>query len=123
MQRSEIHERQAHGELRANQLALLGRQRVPLVDADHQCASAIDGEPQEARVLFRDSLLRIEERDHDVGGIDRLQGLDDAEALYAFLHACPTANSGGIDQRVADGIALERDEDAVARRARLFDSQ
>ena len=123
VQRREIDERQTHSELRANQFALLGGQRIPFVDADHERAPAIDREAQQARVLLRDSLLRIEKRDHDVRGIDRLQGLDDAEALHAFLNACAAANSRGIDQRVAHRVALERNQDTVARGAGLVDSQ
>ena len=115
MQRCEIDERQPHLELRADQLALLGRQCVPLVDADHERTPALGRDAQEARVLLGDRLLRIDQRDHHVRRIDRLQRLDDAELLHRSVDARAAAHTRRIDERVAHAVALEGNAGSLSR--------
>src|SRR6185312_8195158 len=51
---------------------------------------------------------------------DRLQCLGDARALDHILHPGAAAHSGGIDELELAPVALEGNEDAVPRRARLI---
>ena len=65
--------------------------------------------------------MRVDDADHDVRRIDRLQRLDDAELLDRFFDARAASHAGGVDQRVAAAVALERHEHRIARRARLIE--
>ena len=75
-------------------------------------AAALGDHAEEARILLRDRVVRIDDADHDVRRIDCLQRLDDAELLDRLLDARAAPHAGGIDQRVAAAVAFERHEDA-----------
>ncbi len=65
--------------------------------------------------------MSIDHADDDVGGIDRLQRLDDAELLDRFFDARTASHAGGIDQCIRLAIALERHEHRIARGAGLIE--
>src|SRR5690606_40414140 len=90
------------------------RKAVPLVDADHERAAALDGQPDQVQVLIRHAFARIEQRDHDARVLDRLQALHDAELLDRLADPRAAANTGGIDQRESAAVALARHDDAGA---------
>ena len=108
-------------ELALDLVALRRRHVVPLVDAEHQRAAGLEDEPREVRVLLGHALARVEQQDHDVGVLDRLQRLHHRELLDRLEHLAPAADAGGVDQRVAALVALEVEVDRVARRARLVE--
>ena len=121
MDRREVEERQPQIETGANLVALVRGNAVPLVDGDDQRAAALGDHAEQARILLRDGVVRVDDADHDVRRIDGLQRLDDAELLDRFLDARAAAHAGSIDQRVATAVALERHEHRIARRARLIE--
>src|SRR5690606_34733919 len=100
-------------------LALRRAEPVPLVDADHERAPALDDGADQVQVLVRHAFARVEEDDHDLGVLDRLQALHDAELLDRLADARPAAHAGRVDQREAAPVPLARHDDAVARRPRL----
>ena len=77
--------------------------------------------PNKARILLRHRVVRVDDADHDVRRVDGLQRLDDAELLDGFFDARTAAHAGGIDQRIASAVALERHEHRIARRAGLIE--
>ena len=81
MQRREWHEIELQRQLSMNLLALLRRNPVPLVDGDDERAAALQRYTENARVLLRDRVMRIDHQDHHVRLIDRLQRLRDARPL------------------------------------------
>src|SRR5688572_2165556 len=108
-------------ETRPDRFALIARDPVPLVDGDHQAPPLCGDEAEEARILLRHRFLRVEHADYDLRLVDRLQRLDDAVLLDRVVHARAAADARGVDQHVGLAIALERDIDAVTRRARLIE--
>ncbi len=119
MQRREIRELQPLLDLAANQIALFGRDVVPLVDGEHQRPALFDHRAQQTRVLLRDVVVRVHDRHDHVRGLDGLQSLDHAEFLDRFLHAGAAPHARGVDQRVALAVALEGHHDGIARGAGL----
>ena len=86
-----------------------------------QRAAGLEDEPGQVRVLLGHALARVEQQDHDVGVLDRLQRLHDRELLDRLEHLAAPADARGVDQRVATLVALEVEVDRVARRARLVE--
>ena len=102
-------------------VAPLLAQAIPLVDRHHQRPPGLEDEAGDVRVLLGDVLPRIEHQDHDVGILDRLQGLHHRELLRRLVDLAAAAQAGGVDQRVGPPAALELDVDAVAGRAGLVE--
>ena len=91
---------------------------VPFVDGDQQRPAALQRKPQHARILFADAVVGIDHEDHDMGGVDGLQGLGDARLLDHILDLAATAHARGVDQGELAPVARERHEYAVAGGAR-----
>ena len=72
---------------------LVGVDRVPLVDRDHDRAAALEDVAGDVRVLVGDALGRVEQQQHDVGIGDRLQRLDDRELLDRLEHLALAAQA------------------------------
>ena len=92
-----------------------------LLTRDDQRAAALGDHAEQRGILLGDRVVRIDDADHDVRRVDGLQRLDDAEFLDRFFDARAASHAGGIDERVATAVALERHEHRVARRARLIE--
>ena len=67
MQRRKIGELQPLLDLAADQVALLGRDVVPLVDGEHQRPALLDHGAEQARVLLGDVVVRVHDDHHHVG--------------------------------------------------------
>jgi hypothetical protein len=104
-----------------DRVALRWVDAVPLVDGNDERTALLVDQAEQARVLLRDRVARIDDADHDVRHVDRLQRLDDAPLLEALIDFRPAANACRIDQLVMDAVTLERHMDCVARRARLVE--
>ncbi len=121
--RDRVHARERQEAQLAVELALdaflfFAVQAVPLVDGHDHGSAGFQHEPGDVRVLLGDFGLRVEHEQHDVAGLDGLQGLDDGELFDRLEHLAALAQPGRVDQRVTAPIALEIDFDGVARRAR-----
>src|SRR5690606_22894039 len=113
------HEFELPLDLGLHPLALGRAETVPLVDPDDERPSPLDREADQVQVLIRHALARVEHDDHDLGLLDRLEALHDAELLDRVADARPATNAGGIDQREPAAVAFAWHDDAVARRAGL----
>ncbi|HWC46448.1 MAG TPA: ribosome biogenesis GTPase Der, partial [Casimicrobiaceae bacterium] len=114
-------ERELSRKLALDERTLLRVRGVPLVDADGERAARFEDVTGEVRVLLGDAVDGIEQQDHDVRVLDRLQRLDHRELLDRLAHLAATAHAGGVDQRVAPIAAVEIEADRIARRARLVE--
>ena len=66
MHRREAQEVEPQVEAVADRVALVRRDAVPLVDGDHQRPALLGDQPEQARVLLGDRVVRIEHADHHV---------------------------------------------------------
>ena len=117
----EIQEAQAFCDLVADLVPLSRLDVVPLVHRDDQRAAAFGSQAEQRRILLGDASRGVDDADHDVRLLDRLQRLDDAPFLEVLLDPRPSAHARGVDQHVSVAVPLERDVDRVARRARLVE--
>ncbi len=70
------------------------------------------------RILVGHAFGRVEQQQHDMGVLDRLQRLDNRELLDRLEHPALAAQAGGIDQLELLAVALDGHRDRVARRTR-----
>src|SRR5690606_37524574 len=110
----EIDEEQPAFQLGLHIVALTGLHTVPLVQRDHQRATAVEHETEQVQVVLDHTLARIHDEDHHVGVLDRLQRLDHGELFHRLEDLAATTNARGIDQGVLFLAALEGNVDAVA---------
>ena len=101
--------------------AARGRAASHLLTPTTTRAARLEDVARQVRVLLGDAVLRVEQQDHDVRVLDRLQRLDDRKLLDRFEHLAAAAHARGVDQRVRASVALEVEIDRVARRARLVE--
>src|SRR5690606_40401339 len=92
--------------------------RVPFVQTHDQSAACLGDETGDVGILVGNTFARIDQQQHDVGGLDGLQRLDDRELFHGLEDLAPAAQAGGVDQRVATVATLEFDLDGVARGSR-----
>ncbi len=95
--------------------------RIPLVDGKHHRAAALEDVAGDVGVLLGHAVGDIHQQHRHVGGLDRLQRLDDGEELRRRAGFASAAHASGIDQRIAAPAALERHLDRIARRTRLIE--
>ena len=103
-------------------VALVRLQAIPFVHGHHQRAARFQDEAGDMRILLGNILLRVQHQHHHVGFGNRLQGLHHREFLDRFEYLAAAADAGRVDQRVLLAIALERNLDRIARRARHVES-
>ena len=66
-------------------LTLMLGYTIPLVHRNYDGAAAIQHQAHERHVLVSQTLMRVHQRHHNVGNINRLQRLDDTEFLDALV--------------------------------------
>ena len=118
-----IKKRQAPLELLDDITAVITIQTIPLVHYQYQRPSFLGNIAGETGILFTDFLLGIEQQQHHVRRIYRLQRLDDTELLDRLADTRTTPHTGGINQGIGSIIAFKRYKDAVAGSARHIKSQ
>ena len=105
----------------ADQVALLRRDVVPLVDGEHQRPALLDDRAQQARVLLGDIVVRIHDGHHHVRGLDGLQRLDDAEFLDRLLDARAAPQARRCRSACSAHRRARRAPDGIARGAGLIE--
>jgi hypothetical protein len=90
---------------------------VPLVDGNDQRTPFFHGATDEGQILVGEILARVDHDHRNLGRSNGLQSLDNAEFLYRFLNARAATDAGGVDQREALAVSIERHTDGVARGA------
>ncbi len=119
MQRRIVEKRQLELGLVTHLLALVLRQPVPLVDRQHDGASALGDEADQPCILLADVGMRVDHCDHHMGVLDGFQRFDDGKFLDGFADARAPANTRRIDEGEHPPLAFKRHFDGVARGARL----
>ena len=109
-------------QVRLDALAHLPVGLVPLVHRDHDGAPALQDVAGDVRILIGHAVGRIEHQHGDVRRFDRLQRLDDGEALDGLpgRFSAP-AQPCSVDQGVAPAAALEGHLDRVPGGPRLVE--
>src|SRR5581483_4394200 len=102
-----------------NIFPLFLRDSVPFVHRDDQSATALQRDPQHARILFGHGVVSVEHDNDDMSFVDRLQRLRDARTLNDLLNPGAATDTGRIDKQKVTVVAMEWNENGVSRRAGL----
>ena len=114
-----IQEWQLAVEFVSHMLAVIRTQAIPFVGHDDECPAPFEDEAEQADILVRYAFARVEHGDNNLGLLDRLQRLDDAEFLDGLVDPGPAPDAGGVDQHVFAVVAFEGHLDCVTRRTGL----
>ena len=72
--------------------------QVPLVHRNDQALLLLFDIPRDMQVLSGETILGVDDEDHDIGTFDGAHRAHNADPLNPLLHPSSPADSGGVDQ-------------------------
>ncbi len=117
VQRGELQERQARFDGALEHLPAVIVHGIPFVHREDHRTPAFEDVAGDVRVLVGHTLGGVQQQQHDVGGLDGLQGLDHRELLDGLEHLALAPQACGVDELELLPVALEGHGDRVPRRA------